>query len=165
MRWPNKWITFDWSWWSAQRYALERPQTNQGCRAFASVSGFSLSRRTMRETISSNVGHMWKIILRLWFRAEWFSEQLILSAKGIFSVITCQGRNLWCFNWKGSTLMIHVKTSQYSTKNFACVRRVIKYCILGWTENTCFFIKFRILQTLGEILLIHRKKEYCPNFS
>ena len=35
---------------------------------------------------------------------------------------------------------------------------------LGWAENACFFIKFRILQTLGEILLLHRKKEYCPNF-
>ena len=45
------------------------------------------------------------------------------------------------------------------------------YCtafIVAWTvgrvENASFFIKFRISQTFGEILLIHRKKRILPKF-
>ena len=35
---------------------------------------------------------------------------------------------------------------------------------LGWAENACFFIMFRISQTLGEIVLIHCKKGTLPKF-
>ena len=35
---------------------------------------------------------------------------------------------------------------------------------LGWAKNACFLIKFRILQTLVENLLIHRKKGIMPKF-
>ena len=43
------------------------------------------------------------------------------------------------------------------------VRRCDAY-ELGWAENARFLIKFWILQTLGEILLIYRKKGILPNF-
>ena len=36
--------------------------------------------------------------------------------------------------------------------------------LIGWAENACFFIMFRISQTLGKILLIHCKKGILPKF-
>ena len=51
-----------------------------------------------------------------------------------------------------------------TTATHVFVLTVSKLWTLGWAENACFFIKFRISQTLGEILLIHRKKGILPKF-
>ena len=37
-------------------------------------------------------------------------------------------------------------------------------CSVGWAKNAGFFVQFRILQMLCEILLIHRTKWILPKF-
>ena len=62
---------------------------------------------------------------------------------------------------------LHLFFSKIHRKRYYCVMESffhVYYWTLGWVENACFFIKFWISQTLGENLLIHRKKGILPEF-
>ena len=59
----------------------------------------------------------------------------------------------------------HNRETQLSVEQCAALLwNNVHHWAIGWAENACFFIKLRNLQTLGKILLIHRKKLIWPKF-
>ena len=53
---------------------------------------------------------------------------------------------------------------EFQVKLLLCLLCHARSWALVWAENACFSIKFQILQTLEEILLVHREKRILPKF-